>query len=471
MSQAFLLIELYIGGLITAAALRGKLPLSWAGASAFLWGALVWVLVSMVVLAVLPFEALVVHGLFVLSVTLAAVWGRHTLFRRPPRRELLLTGGFALLSGLAALLFSSGSFAVTTNDSAIMLVKSLEFYPQGITPTTDNIFSSWAPFLPAMFAAGSFITADYLFAFQPMMGLSLALALGWLLYHILEGYQTPRPWLPALVVALTLLVMVWHPSYILYSVYIHTHMAAAAYLTLGVTLLWLYMQRGDENWLRFACAALLAIGLIRHELNAFVYVIIALTLSAQQGEAPPTLRRYFLGLLGALLITQSYVQAVISPGEGIWSSGIYALFSVSGILLFIWVAAMPHVPLIPRLNTYLSLAIPLMLLAALFVQPQDMLITLQNTFQNMRNPTWGHHWFIIMASVPLVFMKPNSTPLRLLPLLVVCYILFVLALTLGRPPYRVSQFDSGNRILFHIFPLVYVFIAVKAAMLLEAHRS
>ncbi len=252
----------------------------------------------------------------------------------------------------------------------------------------------------------------------------------------------------------------WH------AFYVNTHLASGLYLLFFVNTLLLASIHKEKSWLFFSSFFLIAFCLWRIEGIIFATIFLFLLLPAV--EVDPKVK-LFAALLVFLPVAtwHLYLYDLYAPAKDFLNVKMLLMTSaMSTVVIFIGIAS--HFSLTKFIHSHGSklmvMSVTLVVLFLSVAKPTHMAISLTATLGNvfLGYGLWKMEWLIVF---PLLIMSQGiakSFPLdrRLLAALV-SFGLFLFAISYFRPPYRLSHWDSANRMLVHIFPCCLYYITLK----------
>ena len=134
----------------------------------------------------------------------------------------------------------------------------------------------------------------------------------------------------------------------------------------------------------------------------------------------------------------------------LFAFGMFAV--VSGLKALDWVI---------RRTSFLTLA-GLVVLSAIFtiLKPEHMFSSLEGIVWNtLVKGNWGLTWYILVFLLAeLYFSKRRSTEYHWLFMVLVTYVVVVYDLAYFSDPYHIGEFDSANRLLLQVLPLIVLYL-------------
>jgi hypothetical protein len=254
--------------------------------------------------------------------------------------------------------------------------------------------------------------------------------------------------------------------------YIHATFPAAIYILIAVAGFWLAYRDKNDAWLIFAVLALIGFCLARIESPLFTLIFLLLVVS--RGGYPYRTRlilslSFLLPMIAWYLIIAKSIKyggAYLNPANTL---EIVALLVASGLL----VAAtgirklerviLPHAHVIVLVGMVVGLALMFAL------KTENMTISLNAILYNIfsEGNWWGATWYILLALLFIAIWMPRLPFEELFTYGISIFLMLLLALAFIRIPYRYKWFDSANRMLTHLAPVVLLYLMIKYSPALE----
>lgn len=468
MDQVLFLFGLYLFGLYFGLLFKRQLPLALIGASGFLWGALFWVMGGVVLsIAPLPYSPVSVLILFlILGIGLGILHLRDKTWHltRPELTGLL---PFAIGFLLVLLLANQYNFSYVSSDSIEQLITARRIAAEGLSRGVIEALSLRGVYLSQLQSASAFLGADYLAAAQPAFAFTFALVFFTLSWKVISHLLSNQRLLLALTVLTSLAL--FSTYFILFQAfYIHNSLISAVYLFTGVSCFWLAVREGEDSWMVLGMLALLGFSLARTEAPIFALIFLLLLLST---DRIPYRTRLISVLPALFFIASWYVFLLTQMGTGTKILNpektlvIIAALVACGILVLLselkWVKRF----LLPYLPQIMLGILLLVLLVMAFYKPEhikgSLYVSLLNT---LRYGRWGLTWLVFSQLLLLVsILGPRLPGERFFFFGIPTFLCLLLAMVYFRNPYRIGWYDSANRMLTHILPIVVLYVLMKAA--------
>ena len=470
------LIELYITGALLVNLLTDKLPSAVQAVSGIVLGYLLYVLNSMALIAVgigmSQASVVVLTSIECLGFLIGLFVKRKSggQIRKTFSLSFWIVGliYFALLY-----IFYELNLTFITNDSLYLILYGQDLIQSGFSEWYLASPASMGIYIGLIHAMGMLFGLDYVWFIQPVLSAILIAAMVYFGNKSVIRYLHKK-WLSlVLVVGATLLFVTANLTYGML-VYNHTNLSSGLFLFLIVVSLYFAIEEDNEGWLVLSGLSLISFGLMRIENPLIALIVIFLYLSS--GKL--SLRQSIFTFIPYLLI------------QGIWYFSVYLMdietFLSSmgdGQILLISIAcfAMIFVILFSRwriLKWILDWAgklLPFIFLAVWSVlgalNPSTFLTNLQAIMSNFFvSGNWGFFWII---NIPLLFISLFSDHFpqkRLLLRILISFFAVIEILGFFRVPYHNQWYDSANRMMIHIAPLVTFFIVTQFAKLASRSR-
>lgn len=459
MSQLWVFLAWYSLGLSLAlAAGLGRRPML-ACSVAFLLGLSLWIALVALWLGIgLPYHrtsALLLWLVPLVGALAVAVRRRAGRGRGDghPGRRLLLGSAAAVMAMSAACLIDVANF---TYDSHKMLALARGVgYRGALDVGLWDQLSAWGPCLILVHSTASFLPVSLLYSLAMVVWMALVATFACGLWHG-TGRAAQRS--SGRAVVIVTLALASCPQFAHAATYVHNNLVAAALLFVFALFFWLADRDDEPGLLIPAFVALVGLSLTRIETPfvAAVFVLVATARSQLPGRAVA------LGVLGFAAVVIAWLALL---GARLPADGVYLTAGKAAVWIAVLVATAGYVALwhasaaarrlgrhVPVVGVGLAVAAVILTFA---LEPGHMVRSIGALASNLIDMWWGAAW--IGAAVVAVIMVRRPAPRRaaiwrhgsLLFVAVVVLLGFV------REPYRDSFWDSGNRMMLHVLPLVY----------------
>jgi hypothetical protein len=464
--QAALFVAIYLLGVAFAVALGPSRRTHLCCALAYPIGLVLWVGGLFAALAL----GLDHTGLMLVSLYTALLLGLTgvAVLRRRLGRHLVWpiarwTASFAIIA-CALASFSAARFGA---DSLGILTAGRVIDVSGLSPLAWKYMATRSVFHPVAHSAAGLLGLDYLHSHHAMLAVSFIIAFGFLLF---QGLQRSGASLRAriLITALVVSAMVSTRVITYHLSYVHMNFSTAVYLTLFVALFWLAEVDRDEELLPLSGVAMVGLGLQRLETGVVAALFLALLLADTRLATRPIMRSLgpAVAAIAAwfLLLAANTESQFVSPAKSALTiaalGGVFAYWR-SGL----WPGLRRRIPQIALAAIVVGVG------CAFAVAPAHMATSASSLFENffpLDNRGWGLAPWILVALAPLAAVASRAPFDRVFAYGIPAYLAFVLLVVITfRSPYRVMWADSGFRMVIHIVPLTFFFMAIRLGPLVE----
>lgn len=415
------------------------------------------------------------NGLFfwalVVGLTVAAT-GR-LVVARPERKTLAVIGVVIAVAIVGTAVFQTVFHAaVLSFDSYDYLVLSSNLY----RPDTElssramsGFLNNYPPLLWIAHGPARFFGSDFLTLLHPLVFASTMIVSAGLVLFGLRTASISRwaKWGAAIVPSF---VMMTTPQILHHAVYLMPNLLTGLLLTSAVSLLWVSSERdGSIAVLLPAAICLAGVALARQE--GGLMAAVAMVAFSTKDSVPWRARTAFCASVAAI-VTAWYATMIAMTGE---ASSEAILTPMNAALQFgcLWIAvaasASSRWTPLRQLVSIGAASMPVVLILAhlpfLIFGPAHAIQSMGTFAINMfwGGSLWGVWWVATLPLLTLTLIGPSrihgSGMIALITLTIFILIDFLGVL---RPaPYRLGDQDSGNRMLIHIFPLVWAYLAMR----------
>jgi hypothetical protein len=306
---------------------------------------------------------------------------------------------------------------------------------------------------------------DYMWFIQPaFMGVFLALFIFFSLRSIKRFIS--RKFIRVLLVVIATGLLFSSDLIFIMTTYIHTNFNSGLFLFLAVAALYFAVEEENPSWLFFTPIFLIGFGMMRIE-NVIVALMVILVYSASGELTSGQLRLAFLPYLIVqflwyfrvlLLEPQTYTDIMSDLQITLTLSAV----AVMVMLLFLTEFNLFKAVLFPRVWWLLPLVLLICVLGIGATQSDQFINNLQVTAETMfLTGNWGAVWWVVIALAIIVPGRGQFPQRRVLTSIILSFFLIVHLLGLFRQPYHDRWFDSANRMLVHIVPVVIFSLLTK----------
>lgn len=295
--------------------------------------------------------------------------------------------------------------------------------------------------------------------------------------------KRPRTSLSGALASLVLLAFATTGHYLYASFYIHSNLLTALALLAATMALNRAIGTQTERWLFLSVPFLILLGLTRLEAPILSVIAYSYALCLYPADAEfPTRAAVKAGIATAIPLVLWLILLYAMP-KG------YIINDAQVIAEIVLVTSLPFIPfairalrsrskLVDAIPLISTAALAVLLLLFLLLKPHHMLTSLDALFANAFGSAgrWTHAWgsVIVICTACLVLGARIDRRTIFVGSIAVTGVLFIGALVFFRPetaPYRVDFGDSGNRMLLHVFPLMWLCAGFLALGLLPEKES
>lgn len=472
------LIELYLLGVLATRRYSGKLPNFFLAVSSVLLGYLAYVLNGfLLVLVGVPltrFSMILMVSLEIVGLLAVGIL-RKDLIRKNDRQlwwSYLLVGVGHL--GVAAFFYINNFFFVTT-DSVYLVVMARNLLESGFSKWYFSSPRGMGLFVPFLQTLGMLFGRDYTWFVQPVfMAAFLAL---FVFFGLRVGklFIQRKSRLYLLVGAVTLLMFSADLFFIM-TTYIHTNFNSGLFLFLTVVTLYFGIKEDNSSWLAFTTLGLIGFGMMRVE-NVIFALVLILIFTASGKIAPRLQRRTFLpylvfqfGLyLRIFFMHPNTYSDQMSDGQILITlAGIF----VVGVLLFLTEIPLLKRKLFPSVYWLLPAGLLLLVVGLGALNPDQLFNNLGVNLKTIfMTGNWGAVWWVVIILFALLPVGLSFPLKRELNAFMLSFFVVIELLGLFRVPYHARWYDSANRILIHIIPLVLFTLIIRIASAVSRDRT
>ncbi|MDA0323643.1 MAG: hypothetical protein O2923_13150 [Verrucomicrobia bacterium] len=462
-SQFFFLLSVYVIGLLLTRWILGAQVPALVVTLAFPLGLATWVALAWAILYVgFPYTAAIMQWVTGMLVLVLAALN----IRRAPLQRLEL--GWIALGSLG---FIALAWVADRVDCVLLSYDSFNFiqlgrafaFDGGVTVESWETLASWGVFQSIVQSVSVFVGLDYIYAVQPLIGVSLCGALFALSYCGLRqlgvsgARRTGYPALAALFVASTYFI-------VLQSFYIHTNLISAVYLFLFCGLFWLGRAQDRDELVILGMGCLVPFTLCRTEAPLFALIFLVPILA--DAKLSRRLKRVCLGCYSCfVLVWYAKLFMMIGAGSDILTRGKIAMLLLP-LLGYTTVMLLPGKRRVEMIRGWLpELMLALLsfgLLVVVLLRRDHMATSFYSFTHNLvAHGLWGVAWIALIALLVLAVHTARIPHNRIFAIALPCFVLMLLCLAAARIPYRIGWGDSANRILTHLFPIVVFYLTMR----------
>jgi hypothetical protein len=278
----------------------------------------------------------------------------------------------------------------------------------------------------------------------------------------------------ALIIGVILLFVTSNLPYAML-VYIHTNLSSGLFLFLTVVSLYFAIEEDNESWLVLSGLSLFSFGLMRIE-NVLIALLIIFFYLAR-GKL--SWRQSILTFVPYLLfqgIWYFYVHFMdVSSFLSSMEKEQILLISI-GCFVMIVVILLSRWKFLKSILNWASKIVPFLLLAAWvvlgFLNPEQGMTNLRAILSNIFiSGNWGFFWIVTLSLFVISLFSGRFPQKGTLINIMVSFVAIVEILGFFRHPYHDQWYDSANRMMIHIAPLVLFFVITQIAKASSLSRT
>lgn len=465
-----LLIELFLLGLMITKYFAGQLPDFFLAVSSVLLGYLIYFLNGFILVLIgIPLRA--IWMVLLVSVELAGVILHQVLTKRFIRgvtRSLWLHYlGVGIVYFVVLLFFYFYNFFFVTTDSVYLVVMARSLVESGFSKWYFSSPRGMGLFVPFMQTIAILFGLDYAWFIQPVfMAAFIAL-------FVFFAERSARRYISSkllrwLLVCLAVALYVSADLVFIMTTYIHTNFDSGLFFFLAIASLYFGIEEDEPAWFFFVPAFLIGFGALRTE-NVIIALILILVYVGSQKISRAMQRRMFMpylvfqfGLYLRILFIHpdTYSDQISDAQILVVLAGIAAVAA----LLYLSEIKVLKSFVLPRLWWLVPVGL-LVAVAGLGVFNSQHL--LDNILVNIKaffiTGNWGSVWWVVLALLVILSFPIKFPQKRELSGVVVAFFIMIALLGMLRSPYHERWFDSANRMLTHIGPVVLFYLVTMVA--------
>ncbi|MBE0417907.1 MAG: hypothetical protein IBX63_09100 [Coriobacteriia bacterium] len=340
-------------------------------------------------------------------------------------------------------------------------------------------------------AAKAAVGGEWLFVLYPLLGAALLVTLAWTIWTTAPATlgRTGR----MLLTGLPTVFLLTDPSFLFYSLYVHSHAPSALYLLLSLVGLRLAADPatgqaagGARGWLAVSGLATAGLALTRPDGLAYAFLPIAgaLSLLLDRRRGAHDSAAYF----GPLLFVVIGAHVAAYAQLGVWEAQkLDGRLTAAILLVMAASAALPWLARTTGLGERLRLESGRVLLAEIAAAAALVALVAVMSWENVSlsvmNLTvnlfdmggYGPLWYLLAAAVLATVLTGHAlrpaTWGRSLFLSIVLFFLMAVLVHGTSHVGRVGWGDSANRVAFHIVPVIVWYVAEVAGSMLTRNQS
>lgn len=457
-------LSLYIIGLFCIWPLSKRIPRWFLACTAFVWGLLLWMFCSMIILFLgLPFSWLSM-GISMLPFLISALYMniKNSTFSLSTKDIILILGIFLGLTCLSYL-FSRISLVYATTDSFNYIYHGKVLARDGLTPWSLNNFTKLGSFSSIIQMTSQLLPGEYLSGYQTILGIILILVL---FIGMMEELKREFSRFISIIASGSITLVLGSIIFQHHIFYIHNNLPAGLFLFLALFSFWHYYKTSVSEWNFIGIIALTGFSFTRIEGPLYTVLILLFLISIKPQSYKKTLGQV-LPYTGLTIFWHIYLLVNVLQNEQLSQVNLLLIIaSLVGLTILALISKWLPVLLKILPQVLLSVMAFSLILAILF-EPDHMITSITHFWQNLTNIYfWSWTWFVVLAFIPVMLKNNQDHPeKRLLLYSIAGYILIILLLVLARIPYRLGQTDSANRLMLQILPVIFFTVATSSRTL------
>lgn len=330
------------------------------------------------------------------------------------------------------------------------------------------VFSKWGPLVPFMHSITNLLDQKLYWQYQPVISLNFVGLVFYTLYTVIR--QRKSTWQSLIATAVLVSLMVLSNLFLFHFFYIHVNIISALYMYLFVFSLIKMQQQPARAYELLALLSLIAFSLTRLEAPLFAIVILLVT-SFWQGWSYVNRLKLIIPFVVLFVTWYARVYFMLPENPDLLNKGLVIVFVsvLGGFGLFAVASGLKVLEPISKITPILTL-IGLLLVGVIFtvLKPEHMLASLGSILGNifLAYGNWGLTWYVVLfLSIALYFARRDSTDRNWMSTLVISYILLVFNLAYFSIPYHIGDYDSANRLMLQVLPLVLLYLGLGFAQI------
>jgi hypothetical protein len=259
--------------------------------------------------------------------------------------------------------------------------------------------------------------------------------------------------------------------------YYHNGNIAATFLLLGVGSIWIALVRRERAWLWIGTLALLGLSITRLETVFFALAIIGVAIAVSNFRIDDWLTVLLpftivaLAWYGWLLVVASPDTKLLTPLRLVAYLAIIAL-SYLGVLALRADAIRRIVR--PRLYRLLFVGLGVAGIGLALLYPDRLFMPVWSTIVTLfllGVAWWGLLWWLIVVVVFFLARAPAFSNQRFYTGVIATFFSLYLLLGIAARGFAIAYDGSGNRMALHILPVIFLYLALRAAPVVAPVRA
>lgn len=456
-SQIYFPLILYLWGVLISGIFNKKISIIFFCTSGFLWGSIIWFLISLIILLIkIPYDIFsFIYVVIPITIILMYFFIKNRIFYIN-KKDIIILLTSVIIFILFLIVISSNNFTSASYDSIVQILISNSIGQEGLNESNSSYFASWGIYFPILLSFSVIGKIDYFYTLQPAYAFSILMILFYFSYKISENSKYKY-----IFSIISCLILLTTQFFLFQAYYIHNNIIASAYLLLYIGCVWLGLHEENMSWLFLGIISLITFSLTRTEspIISIVFLIILISLSKIAYKILSMVITIY-----SMIIIVWYKTLLVFIGEGsdiLEPKKIYIIiFGVIILLLFTItiknkIVNKFIVPIVHKISLILLIII---LLYLLVVNTKNTFISTLAIFANMMiSGRWGATWYIVVGLALWSIGQNRFENSRLFSYSITTFFIILIIFSNFRSPYKMQWGDSANRILIHILPIILLY--------------
>ena len=479
------IFSLYVIGLLFALLFIPKLSAVFACLTGFLWGALFYTVLVILMLAtsVIPYNTTttMLSGI-ILILTLTVVLIRKNNYKIKTR-EILFIIGYSVILFFVICFFSLKNYSKASFDSMLLVNMGRYLASGDIFNWIMGSPKGYGMLIPILHSSSSFWGMDYYSALQPTISFVFACIFLYINGMFIKSITTSI--IVQVVVPLFSSALFFSTPIIWFNTtYIHTNFISGAYLLVSLYAYINGIINESNEWLATGTISIIGFGFCRTENSIFAVLILLLVFRSSQVDFKKRISNTLPYCLVFIFWWILVLQMKDTPYSDLLTKNIlYAyifvfMLFIIGILLSknLWIERI----IFRKIDLWISASFIAVYTIMMIEKPQEMSLSFINILQNSfitNNGGYGVTSYFIAIGLLLVyiinikFKNPNYKSTAMLAMIIFNFIMFVLIMGFFRTPYRVGWGDSANRMFIALLPISITYIFAELTRFSSSNKN
>ena len=366
-------IGLQVLGLVCTLPLSRKIPRWFLVSTSFLWGMLLWMGCSLVIVLLgIPYSWLST-GIFLLLILIVSVYFIiNTGTYKIPVRDWLLIAGSLVAIILLSTLLTETSYVFSTTDSFNYIYHGKVLARSGFVPWTINNFTKLGSFSSIIQMSSHLLPGEYISGYQTILAVELLFVVyigTW--NELKQEFRSAT----ALIISTALILVLGSVTFLEHAFYIHNNLPAGLLLFLTLFSFWHYFKTNHREWSLIGSIALVGFSFTRIEGPLYAVLILLIIISIQPQPYKKTLRMVlpytFITTLWHIFLLINAVQ-----NEQLSKTNLLLIIGALAGLAFLALISKWIPGLIDMLPNILISVLFFSLILAFLIEPEHMILSI-----------------------------------------------------------------------------------------------